>query len=48
VNICRIFRETFRENINNYIFFVEISLHTNILKQNSKIYFKFRTSLKKL
>jgi hypothetical protein len=38
------FDKNFRENIEHYIFFVEINSHTNILKRNFKIYFEFRTS----
>jgi hypothetical protein len=35
-NICRIFEEDFRENIDHYILLVDINLQTNILKQNLK------------
>ena len=40
------FDENFGENIDHYIFIVEINLQTNILKQNLKVYFKFRMSLR--
>jgi hypothetical protein len=35
------FGENFGDNIDHYIFFVEINLQTNILKRNLKIHFKF-------
>jgi hypothetical protein len=40
------FEENFRETIYLYIFFVEINLQKNILKQNLKIHFEFRMSLR--
>jgi hypothetical protein len=33
-------------NIDHYIFFVEINLQINILKQNLKVHFEFRASLR--
>jgi hypothetical protein len=44
-NILRYF-EDFGENIDHFIFIVEVNLQTNILKQNLKIHFEFRTSLR--
>jgi hypothetical protein len=38
--------ENFGGKIDHYIFFVEINSQTNILKQNLKIHFEFRTSLR--
>jgi hypothetical protein len=40
------FEEDFGENIDHYILFVDINSQTNIFKQNFKIYFEFRTSLR--
>jgi hypothetical protein len=40
------FEKNFGENIDHYLFFVEINLQTNILKRNLKINFEFRTSLR--
>jgi hypothetical protein len=42
------FEENFEENIDHYIFFVEINSHINILKHKFKIHFEFRTSSKNL
>ena len=41
-----IFVGYFEEDIDHYILFVEINSQTNILKQNLKIHFEFRTSLR--